>query len=43
MAFNYCFLVLWVTDYGARKGAHRYMRRTHKKHRHDNAEGTAEK
>lgn len=43
MAFNYCFLVLWVTDYGARKGAHRYMRRTHKKHHHDNAEGAAEK
>ena len=43
MAFNYCFLVLWVTDYGARKGAHRYMRRTHKKHHHDNAEGPAEK
>lgn len=32
MAFNYCFLVLWITDYGARKGAHRYMRKTHKKH-----------
>lgn len=27
MAFNYCFLVLWINDYGARKGAHRYMRR----------------
>ena len=32
IAFNYCFLTLWVTDYGAKKGAHRYMRKTHKKH-----------
>ncbi|MHA7871130.1 MAG: DUF4956 domain-containing protein [Hyphococcus sp.] len=35
MAFNYCFLILWITDYGAKKGAHRYMRRTQKRH-HDN-------
>lgn len=35
IAFNYCFLTLWVTDYGAKKGAHRYMRKTNKKHRHD--------
>ncbi len=34
MVFNYCFLVLWVTDYGARKGTHRYMRRTGKKNHH---------
>lgn len=26
IAFNYCFLVLWITDFGARKGTHRYMR-----------------
>lgn len=32
MAFNYVFLVLWITDYGARKGTHRYMRRTHAHH-----------
>ncbi len=32
MAFNYCFLALWLTDFGATKGAHRYMRKTHKKH-----------
>lgn len=32
MAFNYAFLVLWITDYGARKGAHRYMRKTHSGH-----------
>lgn len=36
MAFNYCFLTLWITDFGAQKGAHRYMRKTHKKH-HDPA------
>jgi Domain of unknown function (DUF4956) len=27
LSFNYCFLILWVTDYGARKGTHRYMRK----------------
>ncbi len=32
VAFNYCFLVLWITDFGAQKGSHRYMRRTYKKH-----------
>ena len=32
MAFNYVFLVLWISDYGARKGTHRYMRRTHAHH-----------
>ncbi|MBL4618794.1 MAG: DUF4956 domain-containing protein, partial [Marinicaulis sp.] len=26
LVFNYCFLVLWITDYGAKKGTHRYMR-----------------
>ncbi len=29
MAFNYVFLALWITDYGAKKGTHRYMRKTH--------------
>jgi hypothetical protein len=29
--FNYCFLALWLTDFGARKGSHRYMRRAYKK------------
>ena len=29
--FNFCFLILWVTDFGAQKGAHRYMRKTHPK------------
>jgi hypothetical protein len=24
--FNYCFVALWATDFGARKGGHRYMR-----------------
>ena len=32
MAFNYCFLILWATNFGARKGTHRYMRKTGKKH-----------
>ena len=35
ISFNYCFLALWVTDYGAIKGAHRYMRKTHKNHHND--------
>lgn len=30
--FNYCFLALWITDYGGLKGVHRYMRKTHKGH-----------
>ncbi|MEM8772093.1 MAG: DUF4956 domain-containing protein [Pseudomonadota bacterium] len=38
MAFNYCFLALWVTDYGGRKGTHRYMRKTHG---HGHKEGEA--
>lgn len=36
--FNFCFLILWVTDFGAQKGAHRYMRKTHPKAHPD--EGT---
>lgn len=39
VAFNYVFLALWVTDYGAIKGTHRYMRKTHtsngRKHNHE--------
>jgi hypothetical protein len=27
MAFNYCFLLLWINDYGARKGARRSLRK----------------
>lgn len=27
IAFNYCFLLLWITDYGARKGTHRFLRK----------------
>ena len=27
IAFNYCFLMLWISDYGARKGARRFLRR----------------
>lgn len=33
--FNYCFLALWISDFGARKGAHRYMRHADKKHHKD--------
>jgi len=32
MSFNYCFLILWAIDYGAKKGTHRYMRKTYKSH-----------
>jgi hypothetical protein len=27
IAFNYCFLVLWINDYGAREGTRRFMRK----------------
>ena len=30
VAFNYCFLILWILDYGAKKGARRYMRKAMK-------------
>ncbi len=30
---NYVFVVLWLTDFGGRKGAHRYMRHAEKNHR----------
>lgn len=26
LAFNYCFLILWINDYGARPGTRRFMR-----------------
>ncbi len=42
MAFNYVFLVLWITDYGARKGTHRYMRKTYARHDKKTAEQVAE-
>lgn len=29
LIFNYVFLLLWMTDYGAIKGARRYLRDTH--------------
>ena len=28
VAFNYVFLVLWMTDYGHRRGGERFMRRS---------------
>ncbi len=33
ISFNFCFLVLWMSRYGERKGAHRYMRHAAKKHK----------
>ena len=27
LAFNYCFLILWINDYGARKGTRRFLRK----------------
>jgi len=35
VAFNYYFLILWITDYGGRKGTRRYMRRARKSVRDD--------
>lgn len=35
VAFNYTFVVLWGLDYGGGKKAHRYMRKSRKKHNHD--------
>ena len=29
VAFNYAFLLLWVSDYGAKKGARRFLRKEH--------------
>ena len=31
IAFSYCFLFLWINDYGARKGGHRFLRRNREK------------
>jgi len=42
IGFNYCFLGLWVTGYGAKKGTHKYMRKTHgKSHQEPFEEGEA--
>jgi hypothetical protein len=30
LAFNYCFLILWISDYGGHRGTRRYMRRARK-------------
>ncbi len=38
VVFNYCFLILWAVDFGAKKGTHRYMRKTHKSHRAENGD-----
>jgi hypothetical protein len=34
VAFNYAFLLLWVSDYGAQKGARRFLRKEHGQHKH---------
>jgi hypothetical protein len=40
VAFNYYFLILWVSDYGGRRGTRRYMRRARKSmHDDDDDEG----
>lgn len=30
VAFNYCFLILWISDYGGHRNTRRYMRRARK-------------
>jgi hypothetical protein len=35
VVFNYCFLLLWLTDFGAKKGSHRYMRHAFRRHHDD--------
>jgi hypothetical protein len=32
LAFNYCFLILWISDFGGHRGTRRYMRRARKPH-----------
>jgi hypothetical protein len=43
IVFNYCFLGLWVLDYGARKNTHRYMRHTSDKKTRINKDHPTEK
>jgi hypothetical protein len=31
LAFNYCFLILWISDFGGHRGTRRYMRRARKR------------
>jgi len=42
VAFNYCFLILWVTDYGSHRGTRRYMRRARRLINGDDDEGPLE-
>jgi hypothetical protein len=45
LAFNYCFLILWITDYGSHRGTRRYMRRARKSlhgDKEDEDEGSGE-
>ena len=37
VSFNYCFLILWVIDFGALKGTHRYMRKAVERPKSDRA------
>jgi hypothetical protein len=42
VAFNYCFLILWITDYGSHRGTRRYMRRARRPINGDDDEGPLE-
>lgn len=42
VAFNYLFLILWITDYGSHRGTRRYMRRARKSARDDDDETNGE-
>jgi Domain of unknown function (DUF4956) len=42
VAFNYCFLILWITDYGSHRGTRRYMRRARRSINGDDDEGPIE-
>jgi hypothetical protein len=39
IAFNYCFLIMWINDYGARKGTQRFLRRSHERPRENATSG----
>ena len=41
VAFNYYFLILWITDYGGHRGTRRYMRRARKSLRDDDDDDEA--
>jgi len=43
VAFNYAFLLLWVSDYGAQKGTRRFLRKEHGPHKHGHHKHNGEK